>query len=62
MKKSKTLFTNIRGNFIELWLGLLLFLGLPTAVALYTDWRGFVATTIVMQAVILTLYVYKENS
>lgn len=59
MKKNKTLFTNIRSNIIEIWLGVLLFLGVPAVVALFTDWRGFVTATIVMQAVILTLYVYK---
>lgn len=55
MLKLKTLLKKTTNNLLEIWLATLLFLGLPLVVYLYTDWRGFLATTVIAQATVLIL-------
>lgn len=59
MSKPKTLLKMIKDNGVELWLSVLLFVVLPYAVATYTDWRGFLVTTIVTQTIVFGLFIYK---
>ena len=61
VQKIKGLVTTIRGNFTEIWLGCLLFVLLPCVIGLYTDLRGFLASTVITQTIVLTLFVYKGN-
>lgn len=61
MSKVKSSLNYIRQNITELWLGLLLFVGLPAVVGFYTDWRGALATSLIAQTIVLTLYLYKAS-
>lgn len=51
----------LAGNITEIWLGCLLFIALPLTIGLYTDYRGFLATTFLAQTIVLILFVYKES-
>ena len=57
----KQFFSKIKDDYIEIWLGALLFVGLPFVSYLYFGTKAFIATTIIIQAVILTLVIYKGN-
>ena len=59
MQKLKNALGYIRENSTELWLGLLLCLGIPYAVYLYTDYRGFIASFVAVQTAVFLLSIYK---
>lgn len=61
MLKLKKLHKYIKKNATELWLGTMLFIGVPVSVGMYTDYRGAIATTVFTQTVVLVLFVYKGN-
>jgi len=46
----------VEENLTELYLGLLLFAGVPLIGLLYLDLRAFIALTILFQTIILFLY------
>lgn len=55
------LFNSIKDNFTEVWLGILLFVGIPAIGYMYFGLKAFLALTIIIQAIIFTLYLYKGN-
>lgn len=56
MQKIKNVITVVKENLTELYLGLLLFAGVPLIGLLYLDLRAFIALTILFQTIILFLY------
>lgn len=61
MQTIKTFLDRVKDNFTEIWLGTILFVGLPVVLALYLDWRAGVALSLVLQAIIFLLVIHRGN-
>lgn len=61
MQKIKSLASQIKQNFTEIWLGFLLFVGLPLVIGYYFGVGAFFAASFTAQAAILTLSIYRAN-
>jgi len=51
----------IQRNLAEMYVGVLLFVGVPAIGWLFFDWRVFVATTIIVQTIFGVLYLRKDG-
>lgn len=55
----KSLQKSIQQNIGEIYVGLLLFVGLPAIGWLFFDWRAFVALTVIIQSGFGVMYLRK---
>lgn len=55
------LLQQIKENLAEIYLGLLLFVGVPTILAFYFDWRAGVLASILIQSTVIILFWVKGN-
>lgn len=55
------LLQQIKDNLTEIYLGLLLFVGVPTVLAFYLDWRAGVLASILLQSTAIILFWVKGN-
>lgn len=57
----KHLLQRIKDNLTEIYLGALLFVGLPVVIAFYLDWRAGLLASILIQSTITILYIARSK-